>query len=142
MVLQPGKVEGLTAFLEEINKISESLAANPGEQWSGSAGGAMQTSQQTGAAAVSARDLAIANLPVPEVMQRQLEQHIRVEVKKLRKQAQLIARVGKPGTAYRLNQFYARIRRLNSLLGEILEASYDVLKRLFVRVFVDKQSIA
>ena len=39
------------------------------------------------------------------------------------------------------NKFNKRIRRLNSLIAEILEASYEVLKRLFIRVFIDKQSV-
>ena len=74
-------------------------------------------------------------------MQKQLEQHIRSEVKKLRKQARTIARIGKPGAAYHLNNLYARIHHLNALLAAILEASYDVLKRLFIRVFIDRQPI-
>lgn len=89
----------------------------------------------------SARDQAIAQIPVVAIMQKQLEAHIRNEVKDLRKQARQIIRSRKPGSAHALAQLYAKMRHLNALLADLLEASYDVLKRLFVKVFVDKQSI-
>ena|SRR3989344_8389933 len=142
-VMQPTKAEtfrGLDLFIEEINRISETAAGQASEQWSGSGTTAVaQTgSAQTG---TSWRDQAIANLPPTAVMQKQLEQHIRMEVKKLRKEANRIARIGKPGGAYHLNNLYSRIRHLNALLAELLEAGYDVLKRLFIRIFIDRQTI-
>lgn len=147
VVSQPVKIESqlsgqLGSFLEDINKMSESSPSGPGEQWSDGSGKAVTTAAQTGGSTgMSARDQAIANIPAPAMMQKELEKHIREEVKKLRKQAKQIARIGKPGAAFHLNQLYTRIRHLNALLAEILEASYDVLKRLFVKVFIDKQSI-
>jgi hypothetical protein len=144
-VVQPMKVDNrmdaLSNFLEGINmEVSEKEGDKPGEQWSGSQGGtAVATSQaQTG---TSARSQAIANLPAPAVMQKQLEQHIRSEVKKLRKQAMSIARMSRPGAAFHLNQLYARIRSLNALLADLFDASVDVLKRMFIKVFIDKQAI-
>lgn len=144
-VAQPTKIEGhispvLGAFLEEINKISESSQSGPGEQWSGGGTG-MATAQQTRGTGPSARDFAIANLPPQAQMQAKLEEHIRIEIKNLRKQAKHIARLSSPGAAYHINHLYARIRHLNALLAELLEASFDVIKRLFIRVFVDKQNI-
>jgi hypothetical protein len=145
VVSQPAKIEmqaQLGAFLEEVNRISETSASGPGEQWSGSGSKAVAAKgSQASATAVSARDQAIAAIPVPAVMQKELEKHIRAEVKQLRKQAQMIARMSKPGAAYHLNQLYTRIHHLNALLAEIFEASYDVLKRFFIRVFIDKQPI-
>lgn len=146
VVSQPVKIEShlnsqLGSFLEDINRISESSAGGPGEQWSDGSGSQGTTGSQAQTVAVSARDQAIANLPIPVVMQKDLEKHIRDEVKKLRKQAQGIARMNKPGAAYHLNILYTRIRHLNALLSEIVEASYDVLKRLFIRVFIDRQPI-
>lgn len=90
---------------------------------------------------MSARDQAIAAIPQPAVIQRELATHIRMEVKQLRKQALTVARMSKPGAAYKLNQLYARIHRLNGLLGDLFEASYEALKRMFIRVFIDKQPI-
>lgn len=148
VVSQPVKMESqlsgqLGSFLEDINRISESTGTGPGEQWSdskGGTGGAVATSTQ-GQTGTSARDQAIANLPPATIMQRDLEKHIREEVKKLRKQALKISRMNKPGAAFHLNQLYTRIHRLNALLAEIVGASYDALKRMFVRVFVDRQTI-
>lgn len=140
-VLQPGKAEGLAMLVAEINSLpGETTTEDATSDWSASGGGTAMTSQgaQQGS---SARDQALANLPAPAQMQKQLEAHIRSEVKELRKQTKLIIRSRKPGSAYALAQMYAKIRHLNALLADLLEASYDVLKRLFVKVFVDKQAI-
>ncbi len=74
-------------------------------------------------------------------MQQQIEQHIRQEVRQLQKEVKRVSRVSRPGMAYKLNQLYAKIRRLNGLLSELLEASYEVLRRFFIRVVIDRQSI-
>ena len=75
-------------------------------------------------------------------MQRELGRYIRKEIKTLRKEVRRQAfRASKPGAAHQLNQLYSKIRRLNTLLSELMEASVDVLKRVFIRVFIDKQSI-
>ena len=140
IVLQPSKAEGLAMLVAEINELpSESSTSGPSNDGPGAGSGtvAAQGAQQ----GTSTRDHALAHLPAPTVMQRQLEAHIRAEVKKLRKQTRLIIRSRKPGSAYALAQLYAKIRHLNALLGDLLEASYDVLKRLFVKVFVDRQPI-
>ncbi len=139
-VLQPSKAEGLAMLVAEINELpSEGLAEDRSGDWGG--GGSRALTGDGAAQQTSARDQAIANLPAPAAMQKQLEQHIRTEVKYLRKQARLIIRSRKPGSAYALAQLYAKIRHLNKLLSDLLEASYDVLKRLFVKVFVDRQAI-
>ncbi len=131
----------LGSILEEVNRISETAAAGPGEQWSGGGSTAATTATGGSSGSVSARQQAIANLPPPQVMQKQLEKHIAAEVKKLRKEAWKIARMSRPGAAHRLNIIYARIRNLNSLLSELLQASYEVIQRFFIRVFIDKQQI-
>jgi hypothetical protein len=147
VVSQPVKVDShlgnqLGSFLEDINKISESTGSGPGEQWSGGGTGSAMTQTSGGSTPVaSVRDQAIANLPSPKIMQKQLEVHIKTEIKNLRKQAKTIARISQPGGAYKLNQLYTRIHHLNALLGELLSSSVEVLKRLFIRVFVDKQTV-
>jgi hypothetical protein len=139
-VLQPGKAEGLAMLVAEINELpSESTGEESSGDWSG-AGGAVATTNG-GSSTVSARDHMLAHLPPAPEMQRQLEAHIRNEVKQLRKQTRLIIRSRKPGSAYALAQLYRKIRHLNALLADLLEASYDVLKRLFVKIYVDKQPI-
>lgn len=139
-VVQPGKAEAMQALLLEVNDIvGESSPATVGEQWSGgqTSGGGAQPATQT----VSWRDQAIANLPAPQIMQKQLETHIQEEITLLRKQAAKITDLRKPGAAHRFNELQSKIHRLNNLLNALFEASVDVLKRIFIRVFVDKQAI-
>jgi hypothetical protein len=139
LVVQPSKVE-YVAFLDGISKMTENANDNPSGDWSGAAGGAVATTggSQGG---ISPREHAIAHLPIPVVMQKDLETHIRAEVKKLRKQALSIATMSHPGGAYKLNQLYARIRHMNAILASLFEASVEVIKRLYIRVFIDKQTI-
>jgi hypothetical protein len=135
----------LTEFLEamntlEVGKVSEQMGEDRSGDMGGGGGGAMQASgQQT--SGTSARDLAIANLPAPEKMQKELAVYIRKEVKKLRKQANSVAKLNRAGAPFQTNELYARMRRLNALFSDLMEASYEVLKRLFIRVFIDKQAI-
>jgi len=139
--LQLEQVEGLSEFVDQINQIKEHASDTAGEQWSGGSGSAKAVATTGQQQTTSARDLAIANLPPAKAMQKQLEQHIKEEVKKLRREAKAVTRVGQPGGAHRLTLFYRQIRHLNSLLSAIWDTSVDVVKRLFIRVFIDKQSI-
>jgi hypothetical protein len=140
--LQPGKVDALKTLLLEVNDIvSESNPSKPGEQWSGSGGQVATTGGTQGAQTASWRDQAIANIPSPQIMQKQLEGHIQEEIKALRTQASKITDLRKPGAAHRFNELHSKIHRLNALLAGLFEASFDVLKRIFIRVFVDKQAI-
>lgn len=139
--LQPIKAEaGIRDFLENINAISESGSARAGEDLPAKSGGkasgttAVQTRTQT-------REETLASLPAPAVMQKEIAKHIKMEVKKLRREARRVSRVSQAGGAHNLSQLYARIHRLNALLHELFEASIDVLKRLYVRIFVDRQAI-
>mgnify|MGYP000113430717 CR=1 FL=1 len=144
-VVQPAKVEslaGLESILLAVNKIAERPGGTVGEQWSGGAG------QQSGAVAqaggttgISPRDQAIAALPGPEKMQLELKGHIEQEVQKLHKEAVRVAKLNRPGAAYRLNELYSRIHKLNKLLSDLFDASVDVVKRIFIRVFIDRQPI-
>lgn len=139
--MQPGKAEALQNILAEVNDIvRESSPAAPGEQWSGS-GGAVATTGGQAAQGMSWRDQAIANIPAPQVMQKQLAEHIQGEIKDLRTQASKITDLRKPGAAHRFNELQSKIHRLNNLLAGIFEASIEVLKRIFIRVFIDKQAI-
>jgi hypothetical protein len=141
-VYQPSKV---TALLEDLNtieaftgKVSEMTGEDrSGDLGSGGTAGATQGDDST----QSTRATQIANLPAPEVMQQKIEQHIHAEIKQLEKLSKAVARSNQPGSAYHLNELYAKIRRLNSLLATLIDTSMDVLKRLFVRIFIDKQPI-
>ncbi|OGJ71878.1 hypothetical protein A2454_06340 [Candidatus Peribacteria bacterium RIFOXYC2_FULL_55_14] len=140
IVSQPKKLEGLLETLVLLDRVSETI----GEDRSGDMGGSGAAGAKQGddEQEISLRELAIANLPDTPVMQKHLRTHIEKEVKKLQKQVRYAARrATKPGTAFQINRLYARIRRLNALLAELLEASHEMLKRLYVKIFVDKQTV-
>lgn len=142
-VLQPKKMQPeLQAIVAELADLIDvgAVGETMQEDKSGDMGGS--GAQGDGAQTVrSKRAQLIANPPPPAVIQQELRKHITKEIKQLSRKARKMSRVSDPGAAFLLNEVYAKIRRLNSLLAEILEASYDVLKRLFIKVFVDNQPI-
>lgn len=140
-VLQPGKAEGLAMLVAEINALPGETTREDGASDGRTSGSGGMVTRQGAQQGSGARDHALANLPAPARMQKELQAHIRAEVKELRKQARAVVRLRKPGSAYALSQMYAKIRHLNALLADLFEASYDVLKRLFVKVFIDRQPI-
>ncbi len=141
VVKQPVKLAELTSLLETFENLNARVSETTGEDRSGDMGSGGGTGGQGDDQAVTVRDLAIKRIPRPDVIREKLQKHIRKEVYSLESEAHAAARSSRPGSAHRLNEIYAKIRRLNSLLAEILEASIEVLKRLFIRVFIDKQSI-
>lgn len=143
-VAQPQKLphlEGMVTLLEEIDRISEKTGEDRSGDWSGATGGTGTAVRTTGQSGISPRDQAIANLPATGVMVQQLQAHIITEIKTLRKEIRSVTRLRNPGAAFQLNELYTKLRRLNGLLHDLFEASYEVLKRLFVKVFIDKQPI-
>ncbi len=143
IVEQPQRLVDLGLLLDTLDKVAATGKVNERnrEDASGDLGGAGTGSGAKGDDGTSARDMIIARMPPMEIVRQKLEVHIQGEVRKLEKLARRQARHAKPGDAHALNNLYARIRRLNSLLHELVEASVDLLKRLFIRVFVDNQSI-
>ncbi len=139
IVEQPQKLEGLIETINLLGNISERM----GEDKSGDMGGGGGKGKGAKAAkGASPRDQAIKSIPTEKVIKKQLAKHIEKEVKSLRKEVRKAARkAAKSGNAHAINELYARIRRLNSLLASLMEASYEVVKRLFIRVFIDKQPI-
>jgi hypothetical protein len=138
VVTQPEKFEGLLETISLMDKVSETM----GEDKSGDMGDGGTSGGQGDDGTVSTRAQAIAALPDTPQMRKELGNYIQKEIKVLRKQVRRKAfRASKPGGAHQLNELYSKIRRLNSLLSELLDTSVDVLKRLFIRVFIDKQSI-
>ncbi len=137
---QPKHLENILAAIAEVDRVSEKQGDASSGDWSG-AGGQSQQGDNGKSAAAIAREEAIARIPEPMVMQTALQQHIEQEVKTLRRQAQRLTKSSRPGAAFELAQMYAKIRRLNGMILELFDTSIDVLKRLFIRVFIDKQSI-
>ena len=144
IVSQPKQMQSIMEMvgtLELMDTMSERLGEDKsGDMGGGGTGGT--GGQQDDGTQQSQRSRAIANLPNPPVMQKKLTTHIEKEIKKLSKQVKREARrASKPGAAYRLNKLYARMRTLNRILGEVLDSTYDVLKRIYIRVIIDRQSI-
>lgn len=141
VVTQPEKFQGLLDTISLMDKVSERMGEdNSGDM--GGSGGAVAGNGTGDDATQSTRAQAIANLPDSPQMRRELSTYIQKEIKLLRKQVRKKAfRASKPGSAHQLNELYSKMRRLNTLLSELMEASVDVLKRIFIRVFIDKQSI-
>lgn len=141
IVMQPGKAPELANLMEAIDtgKVSEIAPQRVSEQ-----GGSLMSgsgSQQQDDDGMSPRDLAIRNLPSQAVMQREIASHITQEIRNLRRETKKYTRLGKPGQAYKLAKLYARIRQMNGLIAQVWDASYDVVKRLFIRIFIDKQTV-
>lgn len=142
IVTQPGKLQELTSLLETFENFSARVSERTGEDRSGDLGGAGSSGTgSAGTTGVTARDLAIQNLPTSQVMQEKLVTHIRAETKRLERLAKKLGHSSQPGAAHRLNELYAKIRHMNAMIYDILEASMEVLKRLFIRVFIDNQTI-
>jgi hypothetical protein len=149
IVRQPAKLAELSKLLETFDNLNARVGERMGEDRSGDWSGA-GTGAGAGAGSgsgkgddddVSPREKAIREIPAPALVRERLEQHIEKEVHRLERQAKALARSGKPGAAYHLNELYAKIRKLNSLFGKLVELAEDVLKRFFIRVFIDKQPI-
>lgn len=143
IVAQPEKAQDLQGLLDVISlmdKVTENMQENPSENWSGA--GSAQGGSQQGDRKQSVRAIAIANLPEEQQLRKELSRYIQKEIKSLRKEIRKKAfRASKPGSAYQLNELYKKMRRLNALLSELMEASFEVVKRLCIRVFIDKQTL-
>ena len=140
VVAQPEKFEGLLETITVMDKVSETMGEDKSGDMGG--GGAATSKGDDDDGTTSTRAQAIANLPDAPEMRKELGLYIQKEIKGMRKQIRQKAfRASKPGSACQLNDLYSKIRRLNSLLAELLDTSVDVLKRIFIRVFIDKQSI-
>jgi hypothetical protein len=140
VVTQPDKFQGLLETISLMDKVSERL----GEDSSGDMGsdGSGGKSSQGDDGTTSTRASAIANIPDTPEMRKSLGVYIQKEIKILRKQARKKKfHASAPGSAHQINDLYSKIRRLNTLFTELMETSVDALKRLFIKVFIDKQTL-
>ena len=140
VVTQPDKFQGLLETISLMDKVSERL----GEDNSGDMGGdgSSTRSSQGDDGTTSTRAAAIASIPDTSEMRKSLGSYIQKEIKILRKLARKKKfHASKPGSAHQINELYSKIRRLNTLFTELMETSVDALKRLFIKVFIDKQTL-
>lgn len=141
-VRAPESAQKLTELVDTISlleTVDERIGEKPSDQVATGSG------TKTSSPAVrktSVRDAAIAALPTENKLRANLTKHIEKEVASLEKEARALSRKStKAGGAWKLNQLYTRIRQLKGLLAELLDASVDIVKRLYIRVFIDKQKV-
>ena len=140
VVFQPPRLSQIVEIVDVMGNIVESIREEnardlPTTTRTTAAAGGTQT------ATVSARDAAIAAAPPIPIMQKKLVKHLRKEVRIIEREARKISRSRARGSAYLLSILYRKIRRLSSLIGEILRASAEVIKRFYIAVFIDHQPL-
>ncbi len=140
-VRQPEKITSLLATLSALEKISERVAEDHSGDLGAGAGGATTGDGSQAGGAVSLRQQAIQSLPSREVMQKKLISHLHTEVSELERESRRIARLNAKGSAYLLTQTYARIRKIQSLIEDLIDAALEVIERLYVRLFIDHQQL-
>ncbi len=74
-------------------------------------------------------------------MQQKLVEHLEREVKTIERQARSLRNSNVRGSGFMLSELYRKIRRLRSLIGDILHASAEMIKRFYVSVFIDRQPL-
>ncbi len=141
-VTQPPKMKELGQLLETLEGLTQRVSERTGEDSSSDMGSGGSSGSSGGQRRASPRDAAIALMPAaPAVLQQKLAEHIEGEIKRLEESIRKTRSVTREGGAFELNELYSRMRKLRGLMREILQASVDLLKRLFIRVFIDKQPL-
>lgn len=137
IVFQPQKLKEVVDIIDLMGSIASRVREDHSRDLgSGAAATGGQGQGQTG---TSARDEAIAKAPPVPIMQKKLVKHLEREIHSMERKARRLARSNSRGSAFLLSELYKKIRRLTSLLGDILRASADVIKRFYVSVFIDHQ---
>ena len=141
-VRQPPKLEGLMTLLDTLSGL-ERVAEVVREDSSGDLGaaGAAAGAVAQDSSGASIRSQAIKSLPSTTVMRKRLTNHLQREMKRMERKARGMARSAKKGSAYLLNELYAKIRRIQSLIAELVDAAAEVVRQLYIRLFIDHQQL-
>lgn len=137
IVFQPQKLKEVIDIIDLMGNIATRVR----EDSSGDMGGASGGGKVKKASGTSARDDAIANAPATEVMQKKLVAHLRKEIGSMKRQARKASKSNARGSAWALAELYKKIRSLSSLMKEILHASAEMIRRFYISVFIDQQSL-
>lgn len=142
VVKQPEKIKSLLIVLGDIERISERITEDASHDLgAGGGAGAQGGRAQAAATQISLRRQALQLLPATSVMRAKLVTHLQKEVRHLEREAKHIARAAGKGSACVLTRLYAQIRKIQSLITEILEAAAELVERLYVRLFIDHQQL-
>ena len=139
-VKQPERIKSLLTVLADLESISERVSETADRDL-GSGGMSSTGAGATGDDSQSARAQAIKSLPSTNVMRGRLTRHLEHEVHQLERRAKRMAHKAGMGSAYLLNELYSRIRKIQALIAEIADATAEVVRRLYVRLFVDNQQL-
>lgn len=139
VVFQPQKLKEIVEVVDLMGTVAARVREDTPSNTPGGAGGSGQGSQQK--SGTSARDEAIAKAPPVAIMQKKLVEHLEREVRTIQKQASSLKMSNAPGSGYLLSELYRKIRRLRSVIGDILHASAEMIKRFYVSVFIDHQPL-
>ncbi len=139
VVFQPQKLKEIVEIVDLMGTVAARVRDDsPSGLPTGGGSGTQGTGQKPG---TSTRDDAIAKAPPVAVMQQKLVEHLEQEVKTIGKQANALRTSNARGSGYLLSELYRKIRQLRSLIGDILHASAEMIKRFYVSVFIDHQPI-
>lgn len=137
VVFQPQKLKEVIEIIDLMGNVASRVREDSSSDMGGSATGG-KAKKATG---TSARDEAIAQAPVVEVMQQKLVQHLRKEISSIKRQARKVSKSNARGAAWTLAELYKKIRSLSSLITEILHASTEMIRRFYISIFIDQQSL-
>ena len=140
IVFQPPRLSQIVEIVDVMGSVVESIREENARDLP-VAGRAIASAGAAQTATVSARDAAIAAAPPVPIMQKKLVKHLRKEVRIIEREVWKLSHSRARGSAYLLSVLYRKIRRLSSLIGEILHAGADVIKRFYVAVFIDHQPL-
>ncbi len=141
IVFQPQKLTEVLELIDLMGKISERGREDSSQDMGGSSAGSTSGKSGTSTGISSTREQLLADLPAPTIMQQKLIKHIEEEMKKIEIQASKLKHSRTPGTAHALTELFKRIRRLSSIIDEIIHATGEVMKRFFIAVFIDKRPL-
>jgi hypothetical protein len=138
IVRQPPKLESLLTVLSDLERISERLGEDRAQDLGG---GSTTRHSSRGDDGTSIRAQTIAKLPSTSVMRSRLTNHLQKEVRQLERRAKRMARNSQKGGAFLLNELYARIRKIQALIAELMDAAAEMVKQLYIRLFIDRQQL-
>ena len=141
-VKQPPKLEGLMTLLDTLSgleRVAEVVREDSSQDMGGAGATAGAAAQASSGASIRAQ--AIKSLPSTAVMRKRLTSHLQREMRQLERKARSMARSAKKGSAYLLNELYAKIRRIQSLIAELIDAAAEVVRQLYIRLFIDHQQL-
>lgn len=138
VVFQPQKLKEVVEIIDLMGNVALRVREDSSSDMGGAGTGGGKTQQKSG---TSARDEAIAKAPPVEIMQKKLIVHLRQEIASIERQARRAAHSNDRGAAWLLTELYRKVRRMTSLMTEIIHASAEMIRRFYISVFIDQQPL-